>query len=739
VHGGISSAVLRLADRDALLRAACRVAVEEGHFPFACAGVVDSATGQGEIVAHAGDNPAYLPDIRFAALPGYESPASRAAREQRLIVCNDVALERNLSVSREKMLAAGHRSIAACPLVVEGRTAAVLVLCAGESGFFDEEEVALLEWLRADLAFGLDHYEKARRLDYLAYYDAVTGLPNTHLFRDRLEQLIHGAPADSAVCLMLADLERFTLVNDSLGRDVGDLLLRGVGERLRGLLQEPFTVARVSADTFAIAHTCARAEAASSLRTQVVAALREPFVAGAHSLHLGIQAGIAIHPADGHDAETLFRNAEAALMEAKASAQPWVYFASELNVRMAEQLSQERELRLAIEQGHFELHYQPRVDLVSGRIVGVESLLRWRRPDGTLVLPGDFIQLAEDTGLIVSIGEWVLREACRQQATWLSQGLPVVPVGVNFSAVQFRRGNVLSSVQAALSEFALQGRHLEIELTETTAMEKPEEAATILTELRKLGVRAALDDFGTGFSSLSHLRRFPLSAVKIDRAFISDITRSPDDAAIANAVIAMAHGMGMQVVAEGVETQAQMQFLRTKQCDEMQGFAFSKPVSADEFASMLRGGAGMAMTPGDEAQAGTLLLVDDEAGIRNALQRTLRRCGYRILQAASGPEALELLALHSVQVIISDQRMPEMSGAEFLDIVRQLYPDTVRIILSGYTDLQVVTDGVNRGAVYRFFTKPWNDEELRHEVREAFRVAATKGSTPPAGEANRAT
>lgn len=726
LQGGISSAVLRHDDAEALLRAACRVAVDDGLFPFACAGVVDEATGEGRFVAVAGRVPAYFDRVRFGTAPGNDSPASRAAREQRLVVCNDVALERRLSVPREALLAEGHRSIAACPLVLDGRTTAVLILCASEPGFFDDEEVALLDWARADLSFGLDHYEKAQRLDYLAYYDAVTGLANTHLFRDRLEQLINAATQGSSVCVTLVDIERFTIVNDTLGRDVGDDLLRAVGRRLCERLEEPFTVARISADTFAVAHSCASGEAATALRGQIQDALREPLAVRDRELHVAVQAGIALHPSDGQDAQSLFRSAEAALMEARSTGQPWAYYARELNVRMAEQLDREHALRNAIDQQEFELHYQPRVDLLSGRMVAAEALIRWRRQDGSIVGPTEFIQLAEETGLIVPIGEWVLRAACRQQSEWLAQGLPIVPVGVNFSSVQFQRTDVLQSVRAALDEFRLEGRHLEIELTESTAMERPQEAERILAALRGIGVRAALDDFGTGFSSLAHLKRFPLTAVKIDRTFINEITHSPDDAAIANAVIAMAHGMGLHVVAEGVETPAQMRFLRTKLCDEMQGFAFSRAVPAQEFATMLRAGTAMPMPQGDDAAVGTLLLVDDEAGIRNSIQRLLRRDGYRILQASGGEEALELLALHSVDVIVSDQRMPGMSGAEFLDIVRQLYPDTVRIILSGYTDLQVVTDGVNRGAVYRFLTKPWDDEALREEIRDAFRVATSR-------------
>mgnify|MGYP000493819169 CR=1 FL=1 len=681
----------------------------------------------GELLAWFREPPAYLSELPVSAragLGGSDNLVSQAAIGRKLLVSNDVASEPALAPIRAALLAASQRSLAACPLIVADQVTAVLVLVAGEADFFDAEEISLLEWLVADLSHALDHLEKSRRLDYLAYYDVVTGLPNATLFQDRLTQFLQGNADDLCVGLLLLDLERFTVINDTLGREAGDAVLRAVARHLVEALREPFTVARISADTFAVAMVCARVDCANQLRARVLEAMSRPVEALGHSLHINADIGIALHPHDGQDARALFKNAEAALASAKSTGERVVYYAEAMNASMAERLQLEAELRNAIELKQFVLYYQPRVDLRNGQVVGAEALIRWQHPSGELYLPERFIGLAEHTGLIVPIGEWVLETACRQQAQWLAAGIEVEPISVNLSAVQFRRGDILEVVRSALERNALAGKHLELELTESTAMHKPEAAACAMSALRKLGVQLSLDDFGTGFSSLAYLKRFPLSIVKLDRSFVRDITHNPDDAAIAKAIIAMAHSMGLRVVAEGVETDAQIGFLRNHDCDEMQGNLFSPALGVEDYARLVHAGRSLPLATAEDVSVGTLLVVDDESGIRAALVRLLRRDGYRILTAESGAEGLELLALHPIRVIISDQRMPAMSGTEFLEIARQLHPATMRIILSGYTDLKVVTDGVNRGAVYKFITKPWDDDQLRELVRDAFRAAA---------------
>jgi len=388
-------------------------------------------------------------------------------------------------------------------------------------------------------------------------------------------------------------------------------------------------------------------------------------------------------------------------------------------------LGLEEQLRVAINAGQFVLHYQPKLDVISGEIVGAEALIRWQHPDKGLLAPTAFIALAEETGLIVPIGAWVINAVCAQQAIWIAEGLHAVPIAVNVSAVQLSK-DFLNTVRAALSKHSISGKLLELELTESALMNNEYQAVEVMQGLRELGSGLALDDFGTGYSSPAYLKRFAFDSVKIDSSFITDITRNPEDASIATAIIAMAHSLHLKVVAEGVETLGQFNYLRAQGCDQIQGFLFSPPVTEDVFASYLRSFRRMHLPlPAPDDQQ-TLLVVDDEPHISAALFRMLRRDGYRILIAASGVEALEILAINRVQVIISDQRMPEMSGTEFLDKVRQMYPDTIRMILSGYTDLRVVTESVNRGAVFKFLTKPWDDDQLRDHVRDAFRRFQTK-------------
>jgi PAS domain S-box-containing protein/diguanylate cyclase (GGDEF)-like protein len=719
----VRTAILRLDDRDRILQEACRVAVADGGFAIAFACVHDPATGIGAVVAHSGRSAALVD--RFVVTTAADSPyagrpANRALREKRVALSNDVAADASLAAVHDELRRQGVGAIAACPVLVDDRAVAVVLLFASAVGFFDAEEVELLEVLSADLSFALDRLSKAQRLDYLACYDALTGLPNSRLFHDRLGRFL-AAGGPHPIAVMVVDLERFTQINDVLGRQAGDALLQQVGARLAAELEQPYCLAHVGADTFAVARVCDEERGPAELGNRLVALFARPFALAGRELQVSAQAGIAVYPADGTDPETLFKNAEAALKQAKAAGDRVHYYARALNERIAERLALEAELRAAIDADQFVLHYQPRIDLISGELIGAEALVRWRHPREGLLPPARFIALAEETGLIVRIGDWVIRAACAQQAAWIAARLDVVPVAVNLSSLQFKHGDLLQTVREALARHGLEARLLELELTETAVMQDAEAAARTLHQLRRLGVGLALDDFGTGYSSLAHLKRFPFNAVKIDQSFVTDVTSNADDAAIANAIIAMAHRLGLRVVAEGVETAGQLAYLRAQGCDEMQGDYYGAAVGAADFAAQLRGARRLALPPTLPVEQHTVLVVDDDAGVRSAINRVLRRDGYRVLLAASGPEALELLAVHPVQVIIADQRMTPMSGTEFLSVASQLYPETLRIILSGYTDLDVVTEAVNRGAVFKLLTKPWEDELLREHVRDAVR------------------
>ncbi|CAN7308234.1 EAL domain-containing protein [Pseudoduganella sp. LjRoot289] len=731
VSSGINSAIVRIRKRDELFQEACRVAVQDGAFSMAWIGVLDPDTLEGTVAAWFGGKPGLAERIRLTArddVPERGRPANTALRERRPVICNDIANDASLAFIAGELLARGHRASVALPLMRDGRAVAVLSLLADAVGVFDEAEMQLLDDVVGDLSFALQFIDNEERLSYLAYYDALTGLANAKLFEDRLTQFIHAAQADgSGIGVVLVNADRFAELNDALGRYAGDELLKQLGGRLDQALEGGCSLARISGSTFAIAIPDVRSDAdlVRMLEQDILDALAPPFELGGPEAHKEVRitarAGLALFPADGQNAETLYKHAEVALRNAKSAGERYAYYAPAMNAAHAVRLQLENDLRLALDAGQFDVFYQPKVDLASGRIVSAEALVRWRHPQRGLVGPVSFIPLAEEVGLIVPIGALVLDAVCVQQAGWIARGLRVVPIAVNLSAVQFKQGKVVQAIREALARHGLEPRHVAFELTESMVMGDPDQAALHLKALKALGVQLALDDFGTGYSSLAYLQRFPFDFVKIDRSFIASVSNSPGDAAIVTAVIAMAHSLHLRVVAEGVETEGQLRFLRERRCDEMQGYLFSPPVPAGEFEIMLREGKRLALAAEGEDEGDTLLIVDDEASNLAALNRSLRREGYRILTAGSGRDGLGLLAVHKVQVIISDQRMPGMSGSEFLGIVKELYPDTMRIMLSGYTDLNAVTDSINQGAVFKFMTKPWDDAKLRDVVRDAFK------------------
>jgi EAL domain-containing protein (putative c-di-GMP-specific phosphodiesterase class I)/CheY-like chemotaxis protein len=353
-------------------------------------------------------------------------------------------------------------------------------------------------------------------------------------------------------------------------------------------------------------------------------------------------------------------------------------------------------------------------------MIGAEALLRWNHPVQGLVPPLAFIPAAERSGLVVPIGAWVIDEACRQIRAWRTAGFDDIKLAVNVSARQFGSGGLEAVVQSALARHGVTPGQLEIELTESMLMEAPELAIERLAALKRIGIKLSLDDFGTGYSSLAYLSRFPVDHLKIDRSFVECIASDPNAASISTSIIALAHRMGLRVIAEGVETEAQLAYLTRHGCDEMQGYYFSRPLPAAQFTELLREGRTLpaASTP---AHARTLLLVDDEPNVLSAIRRSLHGDNYRILSARDASEGLDLLARNEVQVILSDQRMPGMSGIDFFGRVKALHPDTVRIVLSGYAELESVIQAVNTGAIYKFLTKPWDEEQLRVQLRDAFR------------------
>ena len=366
-------------------------------------------------------------------------------------------------------------------------------------------------------------------------------------------------------------------------------------------------------------------------------------------------------------------------------------------------------------------HFQPQVDLRDGTVIGLETLLRWEHPEFGAVSPAEFVPIAEDSGLIVEIGEWLFRSVCEQAVAWDRAGLPLVRIAINFGARQLEQADISQRLQTIILETGADPSHLGIEISEKVLMSDLDHARRILHELHAIGMAISLDNFGTSYSNLTVLRSLPLDVLKIDRSLIHDVTAAPEDVSITRAVLMLAKGLKLRVLAEGVETEGQLKLLIANGCELMQGFVFSAPLPAAAITQMLGSGRKLPETfLARQIKKRTLLIVDDEENVVSSLRRLLRGAGYHIVTASSGPEGLARLAEHDVDVIISDQRMPGMTGVELLRRAKELHPDTIRIVLSGYTELQSITDAVNEGAIYKFLTKPWDDEHLRAHVAEAF-------------------
>ncbi|MGA2337822.1 MAG: EAL domain-containing protein [Terriglobales bacterium] len=431
-----------------------------------------------------------------------------------------------------------------------------------------------------------------KQIQFLAYYDALTGLPNRTLLQDRLSKALAGARRrKDKVALLFLDLDGFKTINDSLGHSVGDLVLQEVAERLKRFAREQDTVARVGGDEFLIVLTAVKDAADAAVAAErLMHAMTVELVIQGRSLSISCSIGIGIFPEHGTDGETLIKNADAAMYCAKESGcNSFRFFSEGMNAEAMERLTLEHGLRLALEKRELFLVYQPQMDIATGKTTGLEALLRWQHPELGLVRPDKFIRIAENSGLIIPIGEWVLRTACSQARKWQDEGLLAVPVAVNVSAVQFRQEDFCELIGRVLWETGLAPQYLEMELTESLLLSNAHVTLSVLQNLRAMGLKLAIDDFGTGYSSLSYLRQFPVSKLKIDRSFIRDVAVNPDDAAITTAIIGMAKSLNLKVIAEGVEDEAQMSFLRARQCDEIQGYYFSKPLVVEKVADKLRG------------------------------------------------------------------------------------------------------------------------------------------------------
>jgi len=450
-----------------------------------------------------------------------------------------------------------------------------------------EGEPIKVLWVTEDVSQRKDMDARVR---FLAHHDLLTGLPNRTLFQDRMQQALASAKRmETRVALLFIDLDRFKYVNDSFGHRAGDILLQTVAARLRGCVRETDTVCRHAGDEYLIVLSALREPAEAALVAgKVLATFEDPFLLETQEIQISASVGISVYPDDGQTLEDLIRNADAAMYYSKKSGRNrYEFFTPELNAPVAERLVLANQLRRAVERNQLVLHYQPQFDTADGRLLGAEALVRWNHEEHGLLYPESFIPLAEESDIIHLIGEWVLNEACRQISAWRMEGLRLVPVAVNYSAFQFRRGNLVEGVAAAFSRHNLKPQQLEIELTENAIMQDPKETAKTLEMLHEMGVSLSIDDFGTGYSSLNYLKRFPIDKLKIDRSFVEDLPHDLNDSAIVQAIINLAKSLRMTVVAEGVETRGQLDFLRALGCEAYQGYFGGRPMDADRFASML--------------------------------------------------------------------------------------------------------------------------------------------------------
>ena len=572
-----------------------------------------------------------------------------------------------------------------------------------------------------------ERHDAEQRIERLDKSCPITGLSNRKALLARLQQCLGQLRAgEPGLILMVMQVHQLGMVIDALGYDGGDRLLQLVARRLENAVgKTALVLAHLGQGEFACLRRYPTSGGETDVQEECRALLRvmnEPVKLGEAQFAMTCSLGFSQAPLDSDQGPRLLHQAQAALGQARDSDNAICRYDPAMHARTFGRLETEMALRRALEQDGLHLNFQPQVELKQGRIVGAEVLARWTDPTRGDVPPVEFIAVAEECGLIAELGEWVLRQSCVQAVKWQKAGLRPIRLAVNLSARQLQLPDIAWRVQNILRETGMDPRYLGIEITESIFIDESPHISRALRALKALGVEISLDDFGTGYSNLGYLRRLPIDIVKIDRSIVHDVEAAEHDVSMTRAVINMAHSLQLKLLAEGVETEGQLAMLMANKCDYMQGYFFSKAVDAEAFEALLRAEQQLPAHLFAAETKRTLLLVDDEENIVAALRRLLRRDGYQILTAQSGAEGLQRLAEHEVDVIISDQRMPGMTGVEFLRRAKELYPDTVRMVLSGYTELQSITDAINEGAIYKFLTKPWDDERLRAHVQEAFRT-----------------
>lgn len=590
LHSDINSAIVRIHDSTDLCREACRVAVDTGQFRMAWIGFPEPGLGRVTPVCSRGLNDGYLQAVDEALEDKEldEGAAGRALREQRPIIANDIQNSADV-VFQAEALARGYRSLAVLPLMRDGTAIGVFALYSAVVDNFDSDEVALLAELAGDIALALESIEKKDKLNFMARHDLVTRLPNRAAFMDQLGQYLRivQEPGETFAVAVI-DVERFRNVNETFGRHVGDSLLRQLAGRFGEVTQQSEMLAHLGADHFAIATgRVDRIGIPETAERLIFAGTSHPFSVGDTSLRLAVRAGIAVYPGDGIDGEELLHNAEAALRVAKSAGLGYQFYQPSMNADVAQRVHLESRLRGALDRQEFCLHYQPKVDLRTGDVVGLEALIRWSDPETGLVAPAKFVPLLEETGLITDIGNWAMREAMAASVRLSGGGGTPLRIAVNVSPIQLRDGSFVRNVESAVNEFPDGASRLALEITESVVMDDIEDNVRMLDAIRAKGIDIAIDDFGTGYSSLAYIGRLPVSVIKIDRSFVHGMTEEGGSKSIVETIILLTHTLGRRVVAEGVETEEQAGLLRGLGCDEFQGYLFSKPLPEEEIRKLL--------------------------------------------------------------------------------------------------------------------------------------------------------
>jgi len=586
--GAANAAFMRIRQRDALFAEFCRIAVARGGFVLARIVTLDGE-GKASVAATTEDAPgafAKIIDDYNRDPAGADSLLAHGLRSGQVTVSNDIRADKRVEL-RYELAQTENYALVILPVRVDGRIVAAAVLRAREANFFDQEELSLLGEIVHNLEFALELQVRQEKLDYLSLYDPLTDLPNRTLFHDRLTQSLEAARRSSTMLsLAVFDIERFKVVNDAYGQNAGDDVLREAARRLRDAVGDINRVARLGGNVFAVMRSEVQdaADAARLAQEKIARVAGPPIRVDDHEIRIALKAGIALFPDDGVDADALFRNAEASLQRGKQTGERILFYAPHINARVSEQVDLENRLRRAVEQRELFLHYQPKVDLATRAIVGLEALMRWRGPDGLFVSPARFIPILEDTGLILDAGKLALQIAAQAFGEWQAKGIAAPRIAVNVSALQIRQKDFVEQVQAVLGGG---DSGVDLEITESLLMQDVDSSIRKLKALREAGLHISLDDFGTGHSSLAYLSRLPIDTLKIDRAFVHGMTEKAGDTSIVTAIISLAQALRLSVVAEGVETEEQARMLRLLRCDQMQGYLFSPPVPQEKIEALL--------------------------------------------------------------------------------------------------------------------------------------------------------